>query len=89
MSIILTNIDKEEAIMKAQRVCQAVAERVFKISATQTVNVTISVGVSTYPEDGATPQEIIEVADQGLYYAKEHGRNQVGLAVYNSNTSLK
>ena len=85
MSIILTNTDKEEAVKKAERVCKAVAERIFKLSATQTVNVTISVGVSTYPENGETPQQIIEYADQGLYYAKEHGRNQVGLAEYLEN----
>lgn len=85
MSIILTNTDKEEAIKKAERVCSAVAERIFKLNATQTVHVTISVGVSTYPENGETPQQIIEYADQGLYYAKEHGRNQVGLAEYNEN----
>lgn len=85
MSIILTNTDKEEAIIKAHKVCDAVAERIFKLSATQTVHVTISVGVSTFPEDGETPQQIIEIADQGLYYAKEHGRNQVGLAEYNNN----
>ncbi|MBQ3311875.1 diguanylate cyclase [bacterium] len=85
MSIVLSNTDKEEAIAKAHRICKAVADRTFKISSTQTVNVTISVGVSTYPEDGDTPQQIIEIADQGLYYAKEHGRNQVGLAIYNTN----
>ncbi|MBR1942587.1 diguanylate cyclase [bacterium] len=83
MSIILTNTGKEEAIIKAKNVCDAVAQRIFKLSATQTVHVTISVGVSTFPEDGETPQQIIEIADQGLYYAKEHGRNQVGLAIYN------
>lgn len=85
MSIILTNTDKEEAIKKAERVCSAVAERIFKLNATQTVHVTISVGVSTFPDNGETPQQIIEYADQGLYYAKEHGRNQVGLAEYNEN----
>ncbi len=89
MSIILTNTDKEEAMKKAERVCSAVSERVFKLSATQTVHVTISVGVSTFPQDGETPQQIIEIADQGLYYAKEHGRNQVGLAEYNENPPKK
>ena len=82
MSIILTNTGKEEAVIKAHKVCKAVADRIFRLSQTQTVHVTISVGVSTFPEDGETPQQIIEIADQGLYYAKEHGRNQVGLASY-------
>ena len=42
------------------------------------VNVTISLGVSTFPDNAQTPQDLIEWADKGLYYAKEHGRNQVG-----------
>ena len=41
--------------------------------------VTISLGVATYPENGSTPQELIEHADKGLYKAKENGRNQVGI----------
>ena len=85
MSIILTNTDKDEAIYNAQRICKEVAKKVFKLSPTQTTHVTISLGVSTFPQDGETPQQIIEVADQGLYYAKEHGRNQVGLAEYHDN----
>jgi len=41
-------------------------------------HVTISVGVATWvPERGSTPEEIISVADQALYKAKESGRNQV------------
>lgn len=80
MSIILTNTDKEEALFNAHRVCNAVAERVFRLTATQECHVTISVGVSTYPYDGETNQELIQIADDGLYYAKEHGRNQVGIS---------
>ena len=40
--------------------------------------IAISLGVSTFPENAQTPQDLIEWADKGLYYAKEHGRNQVG-----------
>mgnify|MGYP004528318069 CR=1 FL=1 len=80
MSVILTNTDKEDALFNAKRVRKAVAERMFKLNATQEKHVTISVGVSTYPMDGETNQELIQVADDGLYYAKEHGRNQVGIS---------
>ena len=80
MSVILTNTDKEEALFNASRVRKAVAEKMFKLNATQEKHVTISVGVSTFPMDGETNQELIKVADDGLYYAKEHGRNQVGIS---------
>lgn len=78
MSIILPNTSAEEALFNAKRINKAVAERDFQINMEETSKVTISVGVSTFPEDAETPQDLIEFADKGLYYAKEHGRNQVG-----------
>jgi diguanylate cyclase (GGDEF)-like protein len=38
--------------------------------------VTISLGISTFPEDGKTLNELLEHADAALYHAKENGRNQ-------------
>ena len=38
---------------------------------------TLSLGVAEYPSDGRVRHELIEKADQALYYCKEHGRNRV------------
>ncbi len=78
MSIILPNTNAEEALFNAERVRKAIAEKEFQLNATEKGNVTISVGVSTFPDNAETAQDLIEYADKGLYYAKEHGRNQVG-----------
>ncbi len=78
MSIILPNTDAEEALNNANRICKAVAEKPFHLTPVDTANVTISLGVATFPDNAQTPQDLIEWADKGLYYAKEHGRNQVG-----------
>lgn len=40
-------------------------------------NITVSLGISTLKETD-TFTELFKRADQGLYYAKQHGRNQVG-----------
>ena len=77
MSIILPNTSAEEALFNAKRINKAVAEKEFYINPDNTSKVTISVGVATFPDNAQTPQELIEFADKGLYYAKEHGRNQV------------
>ena len=78
MTIILPNTSAEDALFNANRICKAVAETPFHLTPVDKVNVTISLGVSTFPDNAQTPQDLIERADKGLYYAKEHGRNQVG-----------
>ena len=78
MSIILPNTSSSEAYNNAERICKAVGEKSFQFTSNSSGNVTISVGVSTYPDNAENAQDLIEYADKGLYYAKEHGRNQVG-----------
>jgi diguanylate cyclase (GGDEF)-like protein len=39
--------------------------------------VTISLGVSTFPDDSTDPIELVEMADSALYRAKREGRNRV------------
>lgn len=41
-------------------------------------HITISLGISTFSEED-TFKELFKRVDHGLYYAKEHGRNQVGV----------
>ena len=48
-----------------------VSDRVISAS------VTISIGVSSYPETSGRPQELVSMADDALYKAKESGRNRV------------
>lgn len=37
---------------------------------------TISLGVSTFPQSGSSEEVLIENADKALYYSKGHGKNQ-------------
>jgi diguanylate cyclase (GGDEF)-like protein/PAS domain S-box-containing protein len=38
-------------------------------------HLTVSVGISTYPEDGDDPESLMKCADMAMYQAKEKGRN--------------
>ncbi|MBI4432165.1 MAG: sensor domain-containing diguanylate cyclase [Candidatus Omnitrophica bacterium] len=40
-------------------------------------NVTVSLGVASFPRDGRTAEELLRVADARLYQAKHSGRNRV------------
>jgi diguanylate cyclase (GGDEF)-like protein len=79
MAIVLHRTTNEEAMKVAQALVSNIANEPYAIAEGVSKHVTISVGVATYPLDGETTTELIETSDQGLYYAKEHGRNQVGL----------
>jgi len=78
MAVILPNTNMEDAITTANKICKTVSEKPFNLLGGIDCVVTISLGVATFPLHGNTPQELIETADRGLYYAKENGRNQVG-----------
>ncbi len=78
MAIILPNTDFEHGIAAAEKICAKVAQTPFHLNPKLVKNVTISLGVATFPEHGQTPAELIEHSDKGLYKAKENGRNQVG-----------
>lgn len=78
MAIILTSTKSDEALLTADKICHAIAEHPLKLINGHEVNVTISLGVATYPQNGDTTAEMIKFADDCLYKAKENGRNQVG-----------
>lgn len=62
----------------------AVAERLRRDVETAVVdglNVTISIGVATYPDVAVIgPEQLIEAADEALYQSKRNGRNRVTVA---------
>lgn len=41
----------------------------------QPLTVSVSVGISLYPDDGATTEKLLQYADQAMYQAKQMGRN--------------
>jgi diguanylate cyclase (GGDEF)-like protein len=74
--IILKEIDKNNALLKAELVRQAV-EATFKNS---TVKITTSIGLACFPEDGDNKKDLIASADAALYKSKKLGRNRVSIA---------
>ncbi len=41
------------------------------------IKTTVSVGVSSFPENGKSQEELLSIADKALYKAKGEGRNVV------------
>ena len=43
------------------------------------LHITISSGVSSFPEPSGNAENLVKNADTALYYSKEHGRDQVNI----------
>ena len=55
----------------------SILERVRTLRLEQGIRMTASAGVATFPSQGVGRDELIRLADSALYWAKEHGKNQV------------
>ena len=81
--VLLIDADLASATLVAQRIRAGVADQPFLLADGQEVPVTVSIGVAVLDAAGAGPaiedaaQQMLALADQALYQAKENGRNQV------------
>ena len=79
--VLLPQTDLAQASQLAERVRKAIAARPLVASVVKEgVPTTISLGVASFPADGTTAGEVVEQADQAMYWAKRLGRNQVRTA---------
>jgi diguanylate cyclase (GGDEF)-like protein len=77
-AVLMATADSGVAFEQADRIRAELEKTPFVVPGqADPIQVTISGGVATYPEDGQTFTDLIAVADAGLYHAKENGRNQV------------
>ncbi len=77
--IVLHNVISEEnALMVAQKLIDTFkeVEVVVNEETNQRLKKTICVGVSIYPDDSATVEQVLKNADVSLYEARNKGRNE-------------
>jgi two-component system cell cycle response regulator len=78
--VALPETPADGAMVVAQKIRQAIGEEPFLSEGGLPVEVTVSIGAATYPEDGSSLQELVEAADRAMYRAKEGGRDRVEAA---------
>ena len=79
--VVLPKTDADAAALKAEQLREAVASSIIPLEAGQTTQITISLGIASYPNHAGTAEDLLKAADAALYQAKEQGRNRVVRAV--------
>jgi diguanylate cyclase (GGDEF)-like protein len=76
--MILPELDKHQSKSLAEKLCLVIGKtKVPRKKVTRKINLTVSLGISTFPEDGLTEDVLLKKADEALYKAKDLGRNAV------------
>jgi len=72
--ILLSQVEHaEDAAYSARKILRALAAP-HRID-NKSLDINVSIGVSTYPNDGQDAEGLMNRADNAMYEAKEHGRN--------------
>ncbi|MFQ5452714.1 MAG: diguanylate cyclase [Candidatus Zixiibacteriota bacterium] len=76
-SIILPQTAQREAVIIGERIREEVEKEIFETRKFGKIKITVSVGVSSFPENGKSQEDLVSITDQALYRAKGEGRNLV------------
>ncbi|MDI3339371.1 MAG: diguanylate cyclase [Sphaerobacter sp.] len=76
LAVVLRNVDPSSALEVAERLRRAIAEAPF-VHGGISLRLTVSIGVAMFPLQGATPDELLAVADRAMYGAKLRGGDAV------------
>ncbi|MCY9691820.1 sensor domain-containing diguanylate cyclase [Paenibacillus alginolyticus] len=69
--VLLPHVTRDDAYLYAEKIRNKLEMTISPIGQP----ITVSLGVSSFPTDGMTALEVLEHADQALYFAKGKGRN--------------
>jgi len=72
--MLLPDTSKDGALIMAERLRRTIEELIFW---QEKISITVSAGISSFPDDGTDYLSLVEQADIQLYRAKNGGRNRV------------
>jgi two-component system, cell cycle response regulator len=76
--VLLPETVSDGAVAFAERLRERIAAQSFDVGAGRAVNLTVSIGIATFPSPlVASTEDLFARADEALYRAKSAGRNQV------------
>lgn len=79
--LIMPEASLESVLRRAQKLLKGVKEDIRIKYLGENLDITVSIGVALFPENGSTAEDVFKSADVALYRAKDEGRDRVVVAV--------
>ena len=78
--ILLSNTDKLQALSMVKNLRTTLKNKGFRGDHGQIIHITASFGIATVPDDSTGKTELMRLADEAMYEAKEAGRDVISLS---------
>lgn len=75
--VLLPEVTLDATLERAEEIRKAIAAMQLSLRGETIPQVTVSLGVSVYPDHGGDPESLLRAANVSLYMAKANGRNRV------------
>ncbi len=75
--LVLPGFDRQQGIDTAKKIRSRIKQSRYLQKEGLNVQVSASMGVSTFPQDGKTQSELLALADQAMFSVKEKGKDSV------------
>jgi diguanylate cyclase (GGDEF)-like protein len=77
--LLLPDSSTSDGITTAERIQDHINDLSIE-AGSETITVSVSIGVSEFPKDGLEVASVLRMADDALYCSKDNGRNQITVA---------
>ncbi len=77
--IILPHTTESQASYVAEKIRKIISNHKFKSKDGKDISITVSIGVAQKTDKIYTPEELIKISDEAMYFAKKMGRNRTVL----------
>jgi diguanylate cyclase (GGDEF)-like protein len=79
-ALVLPDTGRGGAVAVGERIRDKIAAHRFLTDEGLDIRLTASVGVATLPDVAASAEQLINAADEAMYWVKEHGKNGIYVA---------
>ncbi len=84
--VVCPSTSELQAAQIAERICKSIRKLELSLNQLSLGTVTTSIGIAVYPHHAATMEDVIRIADEALYLAKQNGRDRAEIAVLTDNS---